>query len=165
MIRLVFDCLRSPYDFANIVQVVLAIGPERCEIHITGNSLRHDHPKIAGKVGSWSKKIRQYGLPELPIHYHESFSDCISALQSKGIKVIGTSPRASKSIYGFDLSDNIAIVFGTETSGLIGVKSSQLDDMMVVPMSPMIDFMTLSICVPIVAYEILRQQQKTGAGS
>ena len=163
MIRLVFDCLRSPYDYANIIQVVLAIGCDKCEIHVTGNSLCHNHPKIVGKVSSWSKKVKQQGLSELPIRYHETLETCITMLRSRGIRMVGTSPHASKTIHDFDLSDgNIAIVFGTETSGLTKTKVSMLDDMMVVPMSPDIDFMTLSVCVPIVAYEMLRQQHNSG---
>ena len=159
MIRLVFDCLRSPYDFANVLQVVLALGPGECEMHVTGNSMRHDHRKISGKVSSWSKRLKSTGLPRLPIFYYASFDECVTALQLQGIRLIGTSPHSEKSLYDVDFRNNdIAVVFGTETSGLTEAKSSRLDDMVKIPMSEYIDFMTLSVCVPIVAYEIFRQR-------
>jgi tRNA G18 (ribose-2'-O)-methylase SpoU len=157
MIRLVFDCLRSPYDYANIIQVALATG--QCEIHITGDSLRHDHPKVISKVRSWSSVIRKEGLPKLLIFYYPSLNECVVKLKKQGIRLIGTSPRAKKSFYTLDLSGNdYAIVFGTESSGLSNRKLSSMDEMVKIPMSGAIDFMTLSVCVPIVAYEILRQQ-------
>jgi len=157
MIRLIFDCLRAPYDLANILQVALATG--KCEIHITGNSLRHDHHKVLGKVGSWSKRVRENGLPNLAIQYWPTLEDCVRALKTQGIRLIGTSPRAEKSFYKLNLStDDYAIVFGTESSGLSREKAELLDEMVNIPMSSDLDFMTLSVVVPIVVYEAIRQK-------
>jgi len=157
MLKLVFDCLRAPYDWANILQTVIAVGD--CEIYVTGNSIRHDHPKVLGKVASWSKSIKERGLPKLSIHYVFSFLDCIQGLKAKKIITIGTSPYAEESFYGLDLSgDNLAIVFGTESSGLTKEKSDLIDKMVKLPMSPALDFMTLSVVVPTIVYEIKRQQ-------
>lgn len=158
MIRLVFDCLRAPYDFANILQVALAVSGF-CEIHVTGNSLRHDHPKIVGKVGSWSSKIRENGMPELPVYYYDSLDECVAKLKKNGIRLIGTSPHAQKSFYDLDLNkEDYAIVFGTESSGLSHHKTSLMDEMVKTPMSKELDFMTLSVVVPVVVYEAFRQQ-------
>jgi tRNA G18 (ribose-2'-O)-methylase SpoU len=157
MIRLIFDCLRAPYDLANILQVALATG--KCEIHITGNSLHHDHPKVLGKVGSWSRRVRENGLPNLAIQYWPTLEHCVRALKSRGIRLIGTSPHAEKSFYAIDLNANdCAIVFGTESSGLSREKAGLLDEMVNIPMSSDLDFMTLSVVVPIVVYEAIRQE-------
>ena len=159
MIKLIYDCLKSPYDIANILQVVLATG--ECEVHITGQSLHHDHPKVLGKVGSWSAQIRKSGLPELPIYYYDSLEECAKTMHSQGIQLIGTSPQATKSFFDLNLSgDNFAIVFGTEVGGLSGQKRSLMDDIVSIPMKSQIDFMTLSVITPIVVYETLRQQKK-----
>lgn len=161
MVRLVYDCLRAPYDIANILQVVLTSG--NCEVHITGNSLRHDHPKVLGKVGSWSKEIREKGLPELPIYYHDSLEECARELHSKGIRLIGTSPQATESLFDMDLSgDDFAIVFGTEVGGLSKEKIKLMDDLTQIPMEGPLDFMTLSVITPIVVYEVLNQQKRQG---
>ena len=158
VIKLIYDCLRSPHDFANILQVVLAT--QSCELHITGNSLRHDHPKVLGKVKSWSAKIRSQGLPNLPIFYYPSLDECVSAMKKKGIRMIGTSPQAKKSFLSMDLGgDDFAIVFGTEVGGLSKTKMPMMDEMVVIPMSDELDFMTLSVVTPIVVYEILSQQK------
>lgn len=157
MVKLIFDCLRSPYDFANIIQVALATGA--CEIYVTGNSLRHDHPKILGKVGSWSHEVKKSGI-SLPIHYYDSLEECVGELKAKGIRIIGTSPHSSKSFCDLDLSgDDYAILFGTESGGLSKKKTSLVDEMVKIPMTGAIDFMTLSVVVPIVTYEAIRQQK------
>ncbi len=157
MIRVIYDSIRAPYDIANILQVVLAIG--ECELHFTGNSLRHDHPKVLGKVKSWSSKIRKFGLPDLPIYYHATLADCVKIMHDKGVKLIGTSSSSENSFFDLDLSrNNFAIVFGTEVGGLSIPKVALMNEMVYLPMSNEIDFMTLSIITPIVVYEIIRQQ-------
>jgi tRNA(Leu) C34 or U34 (ribose-2'-O)-methylase TrmL len=135
--------LRAPYDIANVIQVVLATGGI-CELHITGQSLRHDHPKVLGKIGSWSARIRKSGLPDLPIYYYDSLEECAEVMHANGIRLIGTSPQAAKSLFDADLSGNdFAIVFGTEVGGLSKPK-----------------IITLSVITSIVVYEILRQQRR-----
>lgn len=163
MIRLIYDCLRAPYDIANILQVVLATGGV-CELHITGQSLRHDHPKVLGKIGSWSAKIRKSGLPDLPIYYYESLEKCAKVMHSKGIRLIGTSPQATRSFFETDLGrEDFAIVFGTEVGGLSKLKMALMDEVVQIPMGNQLDFMTLSVITPIVVYEILRQQRRINA--
>ena len=157
MLKLVFDCLRSPYDWANILQAVIAV--DDCELYITGNSLRHDHVKVTGKVKSWSKKMAKQGLPPLKINYFFSLEECVLKLREQNIKLIGTSSYAKKSFYDLDLKDNnFAIVFGTETSGLTNEKITLLNDMVKLPMSNDLDFMTLSVVVPVIIYEAKRQK-------
>lgn len=159
MVRLVYDCLRAPYDIANILQVVLATN--ECELHITGQSLRHDHPKVIGKISSWSAKIKEFGLPSLPIYYYNSLEECANTMHSSGIRLIGTSPRASESLFNMNLGEkDFAIVFGTEVGGLSKPKMALMDKIVRVPMDDSLDFMTLSVITPIVVYEILGQQRR-----
>jgi tRNA G18 (ribose-2'-O)-methylase SpoU len=157
-IRLIYDCLRAPYDFANILQVVLATNA--CELHITGQSLRHDHPKVLGKVSSWSAKIGKVGLPKMPIYYYDSLEECAEAMHAKGVCLIGTSPQAVKSFFGLDFRKNdFAIVFGTEVGGLSRLKKGLMNEMVQIPMGDQLDFMTLSVITPVVVYEILRRRK------
>lgn len=158
MIKLVYDCIKSPYDIANIMQVAISLG--ECELYFTGNSLRHDHPKVAGKISSWSSKSGKSKNPNYNVHYYPSFTALVDEFKKQNIRMIGTSPAAKKSFYELDLSKNdFAFVFGTEVGGLSKQKIADLDDMVKIPMSAEIDFMTLSVITPIIAYEIFRQQK------
>jgi len=138
--------------------VTLALG--NCEIYVTGNSLNHKHPKILGKVASWSSGIKNRGLPDsFEVHYFNSLEDCVEKLKKENVRFIGTSPHAEKSFYDFEFDGhNDAIVFGTEVGGISKKKQALLDEMVKIPMSNELDFMTLSVVVPIVAYELNRQR-------
>ena len=47
-IKLLFDCLRAPYDAAHIIQIASALG--NCDIYISGNSIDLNHKKVITKI-------------------------------------------------------------------------------------------------------------------
>ncbi|NLC87880.1 MAG: TrmH family RNA methyltransferase [Clostridiaceae bacterium] len=147
-----FDTIRSPYDIAHIIQIANAID---CVIYTAGkNSIPFNLPKIQSKVKSWNitEKITE-------IHY-ETFEEAIADLKSKGKYLIGTSGNTNKIFYDLNLpeSQDIVVVFGTETSGLTDVKQAMLDTTVKLPMDKSkVDFLTLPVAVSAIAYELYRR--------
>lgn len=157
MLKLVYDCIMAPYDVANILQVALALG--NCELYFTGRSLKVDHPKVVSRMKSWSSKIRKTGYPHFNIHYYSTLEELANEFKEKKIRLIGTSPSAKKSFYALNLEKkDFAIVFGNEITGLSKNKVPLLEELVKIPMNEEMDFMTLSVITPLVAYEIARQQ-------
>ena|GEM_PF-740990 len=156
-IELLFDAIRSPTDIANMIQLSLALD---ATLYMTGNCVNYKIPKIWGKVGSW-------GITEEPkIIHDQSFENLVNKLKQQGKTLIGTSPNAKKNFYDLDLQNiDPVFVFGTETSGLCAAKQKLLDEMVVLPMAPKMNFMTLSVCVPPIAYECHRIMRKTGGSA
>ncbi|NJL44235.1 MAG: hypothetical protein HC945_02905 [Nitrosarchaeum sp.] len=149
-IGLLFDCLRAPYDIAQIYQVATAL--ENCDLYLTGNSIDTKHKKIISKVKSW-------GIENIPeFREFETLESAVSELHNEGKYLIGTSPHTNNDFYDLDLTKHDSIiVFGTESSGLTKGKSLLLDDLIKIPMNPTCNFLTLPIVVPVVAYEFYRQ--------
>lgn len=149
-IGLLFDCLRAPYDAAHIIQVALAVG--NCDLYVSGNSIDLNHKKIVSKVKSWG--INSYPYVEL----FENLDLAAQELHNRGKYLIGTSPHSKKSLFDLDLSEGKSVfVFGTESGGLSRGKISKLDELVSVPASGEIPFLTLPTVVPIIAYEYYRQ--------
>ena len=72
--------------------------------------------------------------------------------------MIGTSPHSKKSVFDLDLSEGKNIfVFGTESGGLSRDKMSKLDELVSVPATAEVPFLTLPTVVPIITYEYYRQ--------
>ena len=152
-IGLLFDCLRAPYDAAHIIQVALAVG--NCDLYVSGNSINLNHKKIISKVRSWG--INSYP----PIEIFENLDFAAKELHNLGKYLIGTSPHSKRSIFDLDLSEGKSIfVFGTESGGLSREKISKLDELVSVPTSNEVPFLTLPTIVPIVAYEYYRQLEE-----
>lgn len=149
-IGLLFDCLRAPYDAAHIIQVALAVG--NCDLYVSGKSIDLNHWKIVSKVRSW--RINSY--PSIEIF--ENLDLAVHQLHNRGRYLIGTSPHSKKSLFDLDLSEGKGIfVFGAESGGLGREKISKLDELISVPTSNEVNFLTLPTVVPIIAYEYYRQ--------
>lgn len=149
-IGLLFDCLRAPYDAAHIIQVALAVG--NCDLYVSGNSINLNHQKIVSKVKSW-------GINSYPnIEIFENLDLAAQELHNRGRYLIGTSPHSKKSIFDLDLYEGKSVfVFGTESGGLSREKISKLDELVSIPTTSEVSFLTLPTVVPIVAYEYYRQ--------
>lgn len=154
-IGLLFDCLRAPYDVANIYQVAAALG--NCDLYLSGNSIDPHHRKIVSKVKSW-------GIRYVPsFKEFDSLETAANQLHQEGKYLIGTSPHTNKDVYDYDFTkQDSVIVFGTESSGLTKRKSLLLDDLIKIPMNPNCQFLTLPTAVPIAAYEFYRQIREGG---
>jgi len=149
-IGLLFDCLRAPYGAAHIIQVALAVG--NCDLYLSGNSIDLKHKKIVSKIKSWG--ITSY--PSAEIFYDLNIA--VQELHNRGKYMIGTSPHSKKSVFDLDLSEGKNIfVFGTESGGLSRDKMSKLDELVSVPATAEVPFLTLPTVVPIITYEYYRQ--------
>lgn len=147
-IGLLFDSLRSPYDIANIIQVAIALD---CDIYTSGNCIDFNNKKIVGKVNSW--KATTY--PKI-VHF-DKIEDAINDFHAQGIKVYGTSPHAIDNFYSINaLEENVVIAFGTESTGLSKTAMEMMDGVTTLPMKNL-GFLTLSVAVSAVAYELNRQ--------
>jgi tRNA(Leu) C34 or U34 (ribose-2'-O)-methylase TrmL len=154
-LRIIVDTIRDPRDLAELVH--LAIATNR-EVDVTGNSIRYDHPKVAGIIGSWKPEFRE--KPQLDtVKYASDFFAKVNELRSRGYTVVGTSPNFGDSLFETDFSrGKQAIVFGTEVGGLSKQKVAALDKIVKVPMLNGTRFYTLRTVIPIIVHEILRQK-------
>jgi hypothetical protein len=157
--RLLFDTIKDPRDLAEVLH--LAIATNR-QVDITGKSIRHDHKKVAGVIGSWKPGFKQN--PQMAgVEYADDFFSKVSALKRQGYKIIGTTPNSGPSLFETDLSrGKQAIVFGTEVGGLSKKKMEVLDGIIRVPMQGGTRFYTLRTVVPVIVHEIMRQKGMLG---
>ena len=154
-LRLLVDTIKDPRDMAELVHLVLATNQN---VEVTGNSITHSHPKVAGQVNSWKPGFRQ--SPTMThVHYSQSYLDKVRQLKAEGYIIVGTSPNHGSSIFETDLSKGRhVLVFGTEVGGLSREKMAVVDKMVKVPMLNETRFYTLRVIIPIIVHEVLRQK-------
>ena len=76
--------------------------------------------------------------------------DCIIALKQKGYKIVSTSPHAtSRTIHDLDLSQPVAIVFGTERRGISDEMKSLSDEFVKIPMYGFTESFNVSVAAAI----------------
>ncbi len=88
----------------------------------------------------------------------EVTKECIQTLKSQGYKIVATTPHTdSQTIYNLDLTQPIALVFGTERRGISDEVKSLSDEFVKIPMYGFTESFNISVSVAIVL-NTLRQR-------
>ncbi|MGG5506506.1 MULTISPECIES: TrmH family RNA methyltransferase [unclassified Myroides] len=85
------------------------------------------------------------------IHRYNSIQGSIDAIKAKGYKIVATTPHGTaQSLDKFDLSEPVAIFFGTEKSGLSPEIIEQADDFITIPMVGFTESLNISVSAAII---------------
>ncbi|MDX2415992.1 MAG: 23S rRNA (guanosine(2251)-2'-O)-methyltransferase RlmB [Xanthomonadales bacterium] len=80
-------------------------------------------------------------------------------LKKKGIWLAGTSDEATDSLYATDLTGPLALVMGSEGSGLRRLTTEICDYLLRIPMAGQVESLNVSVATGVCLYEINRQRQ------
>jgi len=83
----------------------------------------------------------------------------LRTLKKRGIWLAGTSDAASESLYATDLTGPLALVMGSEGSGLRRLTSELCDYLINIPMAGQVESLNVSVATGVCLYEINRQRQ------
>ena len=86
-------------------------------------------------------------------------TDCIDFLKKNNIKVLTAQLQDSKPYYDTDMTGPIAIVMGTEATGLTDQWRVAADSHIRIPMLGRLDSLNVSVSAAILMYEAVRQRQ------
>lgn len=82
----------------------------------------------------------------------------LKALQEKGIWIVGTAGEAEKLVYDTDLTGNIALVMGSEGTGMRRLTRENCDELVKLPMNGSVSSLNVSVASGIFLYEVVRQR-------
>ncbi len=87
-----------------------------------------------------------------------SNSEALSWLKKNEIKILSAAPAANNIYSDEDMTDDLAIVVGTEHDGLSAFWRDNADKQIKLPMLGKIDSLNASVSTAILSYEVLRQR-------
>lgn len=89
-------------------------------------------------------------------------ADCIQHLKSQGYKIVATTPhKDAKPISDLDLSQPIALVFGTEKEGISEEVKSLSDEFVTIPMYGFTESFNISVSVAIILSTLRQRLENT----
>jgi len=94
----------------------------------------------------------------LPIVQATNLARVLRALKEHGIWLAGTSDEAGDSLYATDLTGPMALVMGSEGSGLRRLTSELCDYLVRIPMAGHVESLNVSVATGVCLYEINRQR-------
>jgi tRNA (guanosine-2'-O-)-methyltransferase len=111
----------------------------------------------------WGARSSSSAAKWLVVHQFDNAKNCFEALRKKYNRILATHLSSDAvSLYDIDLTENIALVFGNEHSGVSDDIRAMADGNFIIPQVGMIRSLNISVACAVSLYEAFRQ--KTVAG-
>jgi len=153
-LTVVLEDVHDPHNASAVLRSCDAVGV--LDVHLV---YVHDDPprKSFGRATSASaaKWIRT--------RFHESIEACYAHLRSEGFTIWATALEPeSRELYGLDLTDPTALVFGNEMRGVSEAAIAGADGTVFIPMQGMVESLNISVACAVSLYEAMRQRRAAG---
>ncbi len=94
----------------------------------------------------------------LPVIQATNLARVLRALKQRGIWLAGTSDGVTDDLYSTDLSGPLALVMGSEGTGLRRLTAELCDYLISIPMAGQVESLNVSVATGVCLYEINRQR-------
>lgn len=149
LLLLFLDGIQDPHNLGACLRTAQAAGVDAVVVP------RHG----AAGLGPTVSKVAAGAAETLPFVPVANLSRVLTWLSDYSVLVIGTSNAVEQSLFDCDLSGPVAIVMGSEHSGLRKGIVSCCDKLVSLPMSGEIDSLNISVAAGICLYEVGRQRR------
>lgn len=105
-----------------------------------------------------ARKAASGAASEIPLFFVTNLARVLDMLQERDIKIIGMAGEATHNIYETDLTGPLAIVMGSEESGMRRLTREKCTDITKIPMAAGVESLNVSVAAGIALFEAVRQR-------
>jgi 23S rRNA (guanosine2251-2'-O)-methyltransferase len=148
------DHIEDPHNVGAIARSALAAG-------MTGMVLssRRQAPLSAAAF-----KAAAGALERLPVAVVGSIPEALSRLKDAGVWVVGLQANSGTSLFGTGiLTEPVAVVIGSEGSGLGALTAKRCDLLVEIPMAGAMESLNASVSAALACFEIMRARREASA--
>lgn len=148
VLLLVLDGVQDPHNLGACLRTAEAAGVDLviiCKDHSAGIT------PVVRRAASGAAEV-------LPIIQATNLARVLRALKKRGIWLTGTSDEAANSLYAQDLGGPLALVMGSEGTGLRRLTAELCDYLVSIPMAGQVESLNVSVATGVCLYEINRQR-------
>ena len=149
LLLLVLDGIQDPHNLGACLRSADAAGVDAVIVR------RHG----AAGLGATVSKVAAGAAESMPFASVNNLGKVLTWLREYGVKVVGTSDAAEKTIYDVRLSDHVALVMGGEHAGIGERIAKHCDELMRLPMRGTVSSLNVSVATGICLYEAQRQRR------
>jgi 23S rRNA (guanosine2251-2'-O)-methyltransferase len=148
---MVLDQIQDPHNFGACLRTADAAGVDGVII-AKDNSVGFTPTVLKTSTGAFEF---------VPVYQVTNLRRLLKTLQNRGVWIVGASGDAKQTIYTADLKGALAIVMGSEGSGMRRLTSEACDFLVSIPMLGRVESLNVSVATGVILYEALRQRQDT----
>jgi 23S rRNA (guanosine2251-2'-O)-methyltransferase len=117
--------------------------------------------KNAAPLNVDAMKTSAGALNYVPVCRTPNLKSAIYLIKNYDIKIVAATEKANKNCFDADLSGAIAIILGSEESGISESNLELADETVKIPLQGNIDSLNVSAAAAVLAFECLRQRAET----
>jgi len=152
-LTVVLENVFDPHNISAVMRTCDAVGIQ--EIFILNNKIQ-PHRK-------WGAKSSSSAAKWLTIHQFTDADECFKEVRKKYNKIYTTHLSSdSVGLYDLKLTENVALVFGNEHSGVSEEIIAMADGNFIIPQVGIIRSLNISVACAVTLYEAYRQKFKAG---
>lgn len=106
-----------------------------------------------------ARKAASGAASEVPLFFVTNLARVLDMLNDQEVKVIGMAGEATNNIYETDLTGPLAIVMGSEESGMRRLTREKCTDITKIPMAEGVESLNVSVAAGIALFEAVRQRK------
>lgn len=148
---LVLDHIEDPHNVGAAARSARAAG--------VGGMIVSD--RRAAPLSGTTFKTAAGALEELPVAIVGSIPEALSRLKDDGVWVVGLEAGGDQSLFGLDLlTEPVAVVVGSEGSGLATLTRKRCDVLASIPMASSTESLNASVSAALACFEIMRVRNR-----
>jgi 23S rRNA (guanosine2251-2'-O)-methyltransferase len=148
---LVLDHVEDPHNVGAAARSARAAG-------VTGMVVS---ARRAAPLSAAAFKAAAGALEHLPIAIVNSIPEAMSRLKDNGVWIVGLDSGGDQDIFGLDLlTEPVAVVVGSEGSGLAELTRKRCDMLARIPMATETESLNASVSAALASFEIMRVRQR-----
>jgi 23S rRNA (guanosine2251-2'-O)-methyltransferase len=151
---LMLDGIQDPHNLGAVLRTADAVGVDAVAVP------RHGAAGLTPTVS----KVAAGAAERVPLATVANLGKVLAWLTDYGVTIVGTSDKATHSLYDTDLTGPMALVMGREHSGLRKNIAERCHHLVALPMHGTVSSLNVSVATGICLYETLRQRRQTGTG-
>ncbi|HMQ68725.1 MAG TPA: 23S rRNA (guanosine(2251)-2'-O)-methyltransferase RlmB [Ignavibacteria bacterium] len=145
---LILDQITDPHNLGAIIRSAVCLGADGIVIP------RHNSAEVNHTVIKTSSGAVNY----ISIAKETNLTNSLIYLKNNGYWIAGTDVKTDKTIFDTDLKIPLALIIGSEGSGMRNNLKQQCDILMRIPMAGKLGSLNASVSAGIFLYEIFRQK-------
>jgi 23S rRNA (guanosine2251-2'-O)-methyltransferase len=146
---LVLDCVQDPHNLGAILRTADAAG-----VHAVVTT----KDKAVG-ITETVRRVSVGAADHVPFAQVTNLARTMEKLKAAGLWLVGTSERATKSIYETDLKGPLGLVLGAEENGMRRLTEENCDFLAAIPMAGKVECLNVSVAAGVCLFEAVRQRR------
>ncbi|HAO03846.1 MAG TPA: RNA methyltransferase, partial [Chitinophagaceae bacterium] len=152
-LSVVLENVEDPHNISAVMRTLDSVGIQ--DLYVLNSKIPR-HKK-------WGAKSSSSAAKWLTIHQFENTTECFEELRKKYDKIYTTQlAQGSVSLYELDFTQNVALVFGNEHSGVSDELIRKADGNFIIPQVGIIKSLNISVACAVSVYEAFRQKLVAG---